>query len=80
MAIESIVSSAQNGFYLNNAEVTISFMNHGSKTKTNIPLSYTVYKDGTESSNVAQTVTEIYTGSIEPGATVKYAFNENTSF
>ena len=76
MAIESIVSSAQNGFYLNNAEVTISFMNHGSKTKKNIPLSYTVYKDGTESSNVAQTVTEIYTGSIEPGATVKYAFNE----
>ncbi len=76
MAIESVDAPAQNGFYLTDTEVTVSFVNHGAKTKTNVPLSYTVYRDGTESSNISQTVTETYTGSIEPGASAQYTFTK----
>lgn len=79
MAIDNISADAKNGFYLRDAEVTLSFMNHGLKTKSNISLSYTLYKDGTKDENIVQTVTETYIGSIEPGAAVNYVFGKKAS-
>lgn len=76
MAINAVGSSAKDGFYLTNADITLSFMNHGTKAISNVPLSYVVYKDGSEADKAVQTVSETYTGTIEPGATIEYTFRK----
>lgn len=76
MAINAVGSSAKDGFYLTNADIIVSFMNHGAKAISNVPLSYVVYKDGSEADKAVQTVSETYTGTIEPGATIEYTFQK----
>ena len=51
-------------------------MVHGAKAISNVPLSYVVYKDGSEADKAVQTVSETYTGTIEPGATIEYTFQK----
>lgn len=62
----SVENSATSGFDLAENAVTVKFENHGTTSRENIPLSYSV--------NGGAPVTEIYTGSVAPGAEAVHTF------
>jgi len=54
--------------HFENSEITMQIMNYGNQTETNIPVSYTFDGD---------TVTETFTGTLNPGDSVLFTFDQS---
>lgn len=72
LCINSIAYSEANGFNKMNSDVTISFINHGVETQSNIEVAYAI---GTTDSPHVETITT----PIAPGDTLTYTFNEKVN-
>ncbi len=63
----SDITAPTNGILTNNETITVNITNYGMQDQSNFPVSYQI--------NGGSVVTENYTGSISPNATVSYSFS-----